>query len=186
MKIVALVGSPRKGGNTDVLLQKALEGAKTQGAETEIIYLNDLTIRGCQACYACKKTGKCVVKDDMVTVYQAINEADAVIFGSPVYFGRFTAQVALVMDRLFAYLKPDFTNSLGENKKFALVVTQNQPDATLYAGLINSTAQVLGRIGFTSGPKALVGTGLNVVGLALEKEDYLQGAFAIGTELASH
>ena len=168
------------------MLQKALEGAKAQGAETTLLYLNELTIRGCQACYACKKTGECVVNDDMKQIYQLINEADGIILGSPVYFGRFTAQVSPFMDRLFAYLKPDFTNSLGAGKKFALVSTQNQPDVTLYAGLINSTAQVLTRIGFEPGPKPLVGTGLGVAGIALEKEDYLQAAFAIGKELASH
>jgi multimeric flavodoxin WrbA len=185
MKIVGLIGSPRKNGNTDVLVQKALEGAKAQGAETTLFYLNELNIRGCQACYACKKTGHCVVNDDMAEIYRVINEADGIILGSPVYFGRFTAQVSLFMDRLFAYLKPDFTNSLGAGKKIALVFTQNQPNANLYEGLINSTAQVLTRIGFESGPNPLVGTGLGAAGIALEKEEYVQAALDIGTELAS-
>lgn len=185
MKIVGLVGSPRKEGNTDTLLQKALEGAKSQGAETTILYLNELNIRGCQACYACKKTGHCVVDDDMKKVYETINESDGIILGSPVYFGRLTAQTALFMDRLYAYLKPDFTNSLAAGKKITLVFTQNQPDANLYAGLVNSTAQVLTRIGFETGPKPLVGTGLGSVGAALEKEEYLQSAFALGKELVN-
>ncbi|HWR40350.1 MAG TPA: flavodoxin family protein [Patescibacteria group bacterium] len=185
MKVIALVGSPRKNGNTDTLLQKALEGAKAQGAATEIFYLNELNIRGCQACYGCKKTGKCVVSDDLVKVFAAIDEADGVILGSPIYFGRFTAQSALFLDRLFSYIRPDFTTSLGSGKKYGLVFTQGQPDAELYTGTVNATAAVLERIGFQAGPKPLVGTGLREPGLAGENPEYLQAALAIGKELAS-
>jgi multimeric flavodoxin WrbA len=185
MKIVGLVGSPRKNGNTDALLQKAMQGAKAQGAETTLFYLNDLNLRGCQACYTCKKTGKCAVNDDMTGIYRAIDEADAVIIGSPIYFGRFTSQLAPVMDRLFAYLKPDFTSSLAKGKKFGLVFTYNQPDPTLYSACINSVAQVFGRLGFEAGPKPLVRAGLGDPDAALKNEQYLQAAFALGKELAS-
>jgi multimeric flavodoxin WrbA len=185
MKIVGLVGSPRKNGNTDTLLQKAMEGAKSLGAETTLFYLNDLNLRGCQACYACKKTGKCAVKDDMTNIYQAIDEADAVIIGSPIYFGRFTAQLGLVMDRLFAYLRPDFTSSLAKGKKYALVFTHNQPDPALYKPCIAAVDQVLGRLGFESGPKPLVGAALGDAGAAINNNQYLQAAFAMGKELAN-
>ena len=185
MKVVALVGSPRKGGNTDILLQKALEGAKDQGAQTQIFYLNDLHIRGCQACYTCKKTGECAVEDDLTQVYQALNEADGVILGSPIYFGRFTAQTALFMDRLYAYLRPDFTSSFPKGKKLALVFTQNQADPSLFAGTVHSTAQVLKRIGFADEPRILVGSQLGEVGAALKNEKYLESAFSIGQQLAS-
>jgi len=183
MKIIGLVGSPRKNGNTDVLLQKALEGAKAQGSETELFYLNDLAIRGCQACYGCKTTGKCVVKDDLTEVFAAIDAADGVILGSPVYFGRFTAQTALFMDRLYGYLKGDSTSSLKPGKKFALVFTQGQPDASLYTSTIEATARVLTRIGFAAGSEPLVGSGLREIGIARENEQLLQKAYAIGQEL---
>ncbi len=185
MKIVALVGSPRKGGNTDTLLQKVVEGFKSLGGEADTFYLNDLNLRGCQACYSCKKTGKCVVKDDTARIFQAIDAADAVVIGSPVYFGRFTAQLALVMDRLFAYLKPDFTSSLAPGKKYGVVFTQNQPDPALYTNTVNSLAQVLDRIGFEAGPAPLVGTGLGAPDAAARNNHYLQAAFALGKELAN-
>jgi len=185
MKIVGLIGSPRKNCNTDMLVQKAMEGAKTLGAETILFYPNDLHIRGCQACYACKKTGTCAVKDDMTGIYRAIDEADSIIIGSPIYFGRFTAQLAPVMDRLFAYLRPDFTSSLAKGKRAGLVFTYNQPDPTLYLTCINSMAQVLGRLGFEAGPKPLVGAGFGARDAELRKEQYLQAAFALGKELAS-
>jgi multimeric flavodoxin WrbA len=184
MKIIGLVGSPRKNGNTDILLQKALEGAAAQGSDTAIYYLNEENIRGCQACGGCKKVGKCVVVDGLTETFTAIDEADAIILGSPIYFSRFTAQTALFMDRLFGYLKPDFSSSLGKGKKYALIFTQNQPDSGTYATTINATAQELELIGFTSGPKPLVGTGLPNAGMVRENKLLLQNAYDIGQELA--
>lgn len=184
MKIIGLVGSPRKNGNTAVLVQKALEGAKAQGSEAELFYLNELVIRGCQACYGCKKAGKCVINDDLTRVFEAINTADGIVLGSPIYFGRFTAQTALLMDRLFGYIQADFTSNLKAGKKFALIFTQGQPDAGLYDNTIQATAQVLARVGFVAGPKPLVGSGLGEAGSVRENEQFLQGAYAIGQELA--
>ncbi|NIR16562.1 MAG: flavodoxin family protein, partial [Desulfobacterales bacterium] len=69
MKALGIYGSPRKGGNTDQLLDKVLEGAKSGGAETSSVYARDLDMSGCIECGGCDKTGKCVVKDDMQDVY---------------------------------------------------------------------------------------------------------------------
>jgi multimeric flavodoxin WrbA len=184
MKIIGLVGSPRKDGNIDILLQKALEGAKAQGNTTAIYYLNDKNIHGCQACGGCKKAGKCIVEDGLTEIFSAINEADSVIIGSPIYFGRFTSQTAQFMDRLFGYLKPDFSSSLSKGKKFALIFTQTQPDSETYKNTIAATAQQLERIGFTSGPKPLVGTGLPNAGMARENKQLLEAAYNLGQELA--
>lgn len=186
MKIIGLVGSPRKGGNTDVLLQKALEGAKSKGSDTAIYYLNEGDIHGCQACGGCKKTGKCVVKDDLTEIFTAIDEADGIILGSPIYFGRFTAQTALFMDRLFSYLKPDFSSGLGKGKKYALVFSQNQSDSNKYANTIKAAAQELEIIGFGKGPQPLVGTGLPTAGMVRDNAQLLQKAYDIGQELVCH
>lgn len=184
MKIIGLVGSPRKNGNIDVLLQKALAGAEAQGSETAIYYLNEENIRGCQACGGCKKVGKCVVEDGLTEIFTAIDAADGVILGSPIYFGRFTAQTALFMDRLFGYLKPDFSSSLAKGKKYALIFTQNQPDSGTYTNTIKAAAQELELIGFTSDIKPLVGTGLPNAGMVRENKQLLQAAYAIGQDLA--
>lgn len=185
MKVIGLVGSPRTGGNTDILVQKVLAGAREQGAESEIFYLNDLTIRGCQACLSCKKTGKCAVNDDLTPIYEALNEADGIVVGSPIYFGRFTAQVAPFLDRLYAYIKSDSTTSLKSGIKFSLVFTQGNPDAALYESTISSVDKVLTRIGFIPGPKAVVGAGLREISAANAEEQYLQQAFASGQQLVS-
>ena len=89
-KVIGFNGSPRKGWNTYQLVQSALEGARSAGAETKFYQLYDLKIRGCQGCMLCKKdekhAGKCVIKDDLTPILKEIQEADAVIFGSPIYF----------------------------------------------------------------------------------------------------
>jgi multimeric flavodoxin WrbA len=111
MKVIAINGSPRKGWNTDTLLNKALEGAASKGAETELIHLYDLNYKGCISCFACKITdgkshGKCPIKDDLKEIFKKIEEADALILGSPIYWGRVTGEMAAFLDRLlFQYIE---------------------------------------------------------------------------------
>ena len=110
MKIIAFNGSPRKEWNTATLLKKALEGASSAGAETELINLYDLKYQGCISCFACKKKdgasyGKCVVNDELKPVFKKIEEADAVIFGSPIYLGSISGEMQSFIERLvFPYL----------------------------------------------------------------------------------
>lgn len=105
MKVLAFNGSPRKNWNTAILLNKALEGASSQGAETELIHLYDLNYKGCISCFACKTKGgksygKCPIPDDLAPIFKKVEEADAVILGSPVYLGRITGEMASFLDRL--------------------------------------------------------------------------------------
>ena len=105
MKVLAINGSPRKNWNTATLLHKALEGAASRGAETEIIHLNDLTFKGCQSCFACKTIGsksygKCATKDDLTPILDRIKDADALILGSPVYLGAATGIMRSFLERL--------------------------------------------------------------------------------------
>jgi multimeric flavodoxin WrbA len=110
MKIIAFNGSPRKEWNTATLLKKALEGASSQGAKTELIHLYDLNYKGCISCFACKEKagksyGRCMVRDDLKPIFKKIEIADAVIFGSPIYLGNITGQMQSFLERLvFPYL----------------------------------------------------------------------------------
>jgi len=99
MKVLGIYGSPRKGGNTDQLLDKALEGARSAGAEIRTVYVRDLKMCGCIECGGCDKTGKCVVEDDMQTVYPLLEEADVIFLASPIFFYSVTAQVKALIDR---------------------------------------------------------------------------------------
>jgi len=110
MKIIAFNGSPRKKWNTATLLEKVLEGAESQGAETEIVHLYDLNFKGCKSCFSCKTNGsksygKCAVKDDLTPILERIEDFDAIILGSPIYLGTVTGEMRLLIERLvFPYL----------------------------------------------------------------------------------
>ncbi len=105
MKVMASNGSPRKNGNTATLLNKALEGASSQGAETELINLYDLNYKGCMSCFSCrlkegKSYGKCAVQDELAPIFERVTKADALMFGSPVYSGTATAEIRAFLERL--------------------------------------------------------------------------------------
>ncbi|MFC2039245.1 flavodoxin family protein [Chloroflexota bacterium] len=104
MKILGIVCSPRKGGNTEILVKEALEAARQAGSETELILVADNIIAPCDGCGTCRKDGVCRIRDDMQTIYQQLESADGVIFGTPVYFLNMTAQAKAVMDRTSALL----------------------------------------------------------------------------------
>lgn len=97
--VVGIQGSPRAEGNSGLLLDAALQGAAEAGATTLKIHLNDLNIRPCQGCGGCEKTGRCVIRDDMDTVYAALENMDELVLASPVYFGGVTAQTKAMIDR---------------------------------------------------------------------------------------
>jgi multimeric flavodoxin WrbA len=99
LKVVGLVSSPRKEMNTDTLVTKALEGAQSIGAEIEKIYLNDLEIKPCQACDRFPAPDYCFYRDGMEKIYDVLETADALVIGTPAYFGSFSAQLKLLIDR---------------------------------------------------------------------------------------
>ncbi len=105
LRVAGLVASPWKGMNTDTLVTKILDGAKSIGARVEKIYLNDLKIIPCQACKTDPFPKYCYYLDGMEKIYEILSNADTIIIGSPAYFGTFSAQLKLVIDR---------SNCLGE------------------------------------------------------------------------
>jgi len=107
MKILGIVCSPRKEGNTEILVREALAGAAEKGAETELLHLADLKISPCTACEACSETGECIIEDDMKEIYPKLLSADGIIIGTPVYFWTVSAQAKLLMDRTYAKLGGD-------------------------------------------------------------------------------
>jgi len=153
MKIVSLLGSPRRKGNSATLANHLLKTAEELGAEIESFELNRLTYRGCQACCACKK-GKeyCVLNDDLSAVLTAVQEADAVVLASPVYYGEITAQLKGFIDRTYSFLLPDYlTNpkpSRFSPKKLVFVLVQGHPDEALFADIFPRYEQFLKWMGF--------------------------------------
>lgn len=113
-KVIAINGSPRKNGSTAILLQNTLDGAKSQGAETEFVHLIDLKYQGCISCFACKRKntkyiGKCALSDDLSPILEKAMAADAVVLGSPIYVGDITGLMRSFMER-FAFMNISYSN----------------------------------------------------------------------------
>jgi multimeric flavodoxin WrbA len=138
-KTIAVNGSPRKKWNTAILLEKALEGASSASAETELIHLYDLDFKGCISCFACKTRegksyGKCAVNDDLTPVFQEIEKAEVVVLGSLIYFGAVTGEMRSFLERwLFPYLtytNPPQTLFLGKIRT-GFIYTMNMDEDEL-------------------------------------------------------
>ena len=134
MKLLAINGSPRKAMNTGSLLEQVVEGARSAGAEAELVHLRDLfPYKGCISCFHCKDPagkhyGRCVIKDDLTPLLDKAHEADALVLGSPFYFGTETSLMRACMERLFFqyYLYLAKKPPLSPRKKAtALVYTMN-------------------------------------------------------------
>ena len=133
MNVIGINGSPRKQWNTATLVGKALEGAASLGAATELFHLYDLDFKGCISCFACKTRGgksygKCVLRDGLATILEKIAAADALVIGSPIYFGTVTGETRSFLERLlFPYLTYTVPYGTLFPKKFraGLIYTMN-------------------------------------------------------------
>ena len=103
MKVLGVLGSPRMGGNREILLERGLAGAREAGAEVEKIILSHHKISGCLDCEKCNETGICVIKDEMLTIHKKILEADAILHSVPLYFWAMTSQMKAYLDRWCAF-----------------------------------------------------------------------------------
>jgi len=147
-KIIALNGSPREKGSTAALVNEIFKAAGERGAEVKSYYLNGMNIKGCQSCYACKAHGRCVLKDDMQEVYDEITSASGIVFATPVYMWQMTGQLKIAMDRLYPFLKPDYSSYLTPGKKFLLAVTQGQPETSMFHPYFENMGKTLSFLGF--------------------------------------
>ncbi len=141
MSIVAIVSSPRKNANTDTLVTAAAEGAKENGKDVQIFHLNVLRDkRGCQGCNSCKANGgKCVTRDDLTAVLDAVRDSEGVILSSPVYFGEACGQYRMLEDRFYGFLTADFGASFAPGKKVAVITTAGTAGADKLADKMEGT-----------------------------------------------
>jgi multimeric flavodoxin WrbA len=115
MVVLGIYGSPRKGGNTDLMMDAFLEGAARAGAELRRFYVRDLSISGCLECAYCDKKGECVQEDDMSTIYPMIESVPRIVVASPIFFYGVTGQLKLLIDRSQAsYMKKELRRKAGK------------------------------------------------------------------------
>ena len=148
LKAIGIVGSPRKNGNVDTLVQAVLGGAEQAGYQTKKYSLNEMKYSGCQACDYCKSHDRCRQKDDLTGLLQDMAEADAVVFGSPIYFFQFTGQFRLMEDRMYSLIDAGFNSRLRPGKKAVIVTSQGDPNPKSYEKAANEFADVLKLLGF--------------------------------------
>jgi multimeric flavodoxin WrbA len=191
MKVLGIIGSPRKNGNTDILVSQILKGVESGGEVGEKIYLDDFQIKACKACLGCQNTGDCIIKDDFHIILNKIKRAHRIIIGSPIYGGTVTAQTKLLIDRVNAsqVVKsctstgvPKFSNRLkGEKMGVVVCVGDTSP-----IKILNQTIRIMEAFLRVLGVNVIYKIYKNRVsekGDILKYPDILKNAFTMGTLL---
>lgn len=143
MKVLGILGSPRVGGNSDILLEQALAGAKDAGGEVEKIILSKKKISGCLDCGKCNETGVCIIKDDMQEIHKKILEADVVIHSVPVYFWAMTSQMKAYLDRWCAFFDAQWRmhkayRPMMKVKRIGLITVCGDPNVSTADPIVHS------------------------------------------------
>lgn len=136
IKLLGIVGSPRKGGNTEIIMMEALKAGEQEGAETELIRLVDFSLEPCDGCRSCFETKSCAIKDDVEKIFKKMAEADGIIVGSPVYFYNVNAQTKTFIDRV-GYLHIARGRTAFRNKVGGAIVVARR------SGLTDALSQIL-------------------------------------------
>jgi multimeric flavodoxin WrbA len=186
MKVLGIWGSPRRGGNTAILLDAFLEGAAQGGAAVEKVALRDLKISPCLEIYHCFKDGTCPIKDDMQTLYPKLLTADVVALASPIFFYGLSAQVKAMIDRTQAHwskryvLKQDFP---GPQRQGVLLCAGATRGKLVFVGARLTAKYFFDAINVTYAAEILV-RGVDEKGAIEEKPEVLEAARDLGRRLA--
>lgn len=158
MRVIAVNGSPRKSWNTAALLQKALDGAASMGAQTELIHLYSLNYKGCVSCFACKRKGgvlgHCAMRDGLSAVLEKIIRCDVLLLGTPIYFGNITGEMLSFLERLlFSSMtyntghRSTFPGKLSSAFFYTMNVSAEEMELNGYPALFEHYRTLLGRLG---------------------------------------
>jgi len=182
-KVLILLGSPRKNGNSGIMAMHIGKAAEAMGAHVESLYIQEMDIKPCKACWACQKpdSGECVVKDDMQSVYPKLVEADAWVIATPVHWFNMSTQTKLWMDRCFALAR------YGENpfkKKIGIAITYGDTDP-FASGAVNAIRCFQDSFKYVGAKIAgiVYGSALNA-GDIQKNEEVLKAAEELGRKLA--
>lgn len=188
MKVLGVMGSPRSQGNTELLLDKALEGAREAGAEIEKVFVSKLKISPCLEIHACLEDGNCAIKDDMQLLYKKLLKADHVVFASPIFFYGITSQAKAIVDRCQALWVRRYVLGMGKEDKrerrgvfISVGATQGEK---LFDGAVLTVKYFFDAIGVKYAGDLLV-RGVANKGQIEERPTALQDAFCLGQELVS-
>ncbi len=148
MRVLGVYGSPRRDGNTDLLLNQFLKGANESGHKIERIYVRELKILPCLACGECEKTGRCIISDDMDIIYKAFINTECLVLTSPIYFYSVTAQIKTLIDRCQAlWYKRKISNNNNFRPAFFISVAGTK-GKRVFEGAMLTVRCFLNAIGF--------------------------------------
>jgi hypothetical protein len=190
MRVLGIGGSPRKGGNTDILLARFLEGCASQGAETKNLSVCSLNIAGCRHCDGCFAKGMCVIKDDMQMVYQEMEAADRIVIASPVQFMSVSAQLKALIDRCQALwarkyiLKVPPLGDARPRRGFFLSVSGRRTVPNLFEGELVIIKTLFHIIDVKYAGEILL-PGIDAKGDILKYPQFLDQAYAAGQKFVS-
>ncbi len=180
-KILAIVGSPRKGGNTHIIVSKIAEGARAKGAIVDELFLGDITIAECDGCHRCWQGERCSKDDDMRQIYQRINESDAIIFGTPVYWYGPTGLMKMLVDR-FVYFNCEENRPRIRGKRAVIAVPFEEEDRGTAGLVVEFFERSLAYLEMELVGKIIV-PGVGKKGDVLQKPESLKEAYALGENL---
>ena len=181
-RILAVVGSPRRNGNTHILVSKIVEGARSKGAVVDELFLGELTIRECDGCHACWKGKECSKNDDMRAIYPAIVQSDVIIFGTPVYWYGPTALMKAFIDRFVYFNCPENRQKI-KGLSAALAVPFEENDLDTAGGVVEFFQKSLTYLEIKLLDQIIV-PGVGEKGAIHRKPQSLQQAYDLGQKLA--
>lgn len=187
VKVLAIQGSPRKGGNTDILIDEAIRGARDEGVEAQKVVLADLKISPCLEIYACKKEGVCAINDDMQGLYQPLDDFPRVILASPIFFYNVSATAKAFIDRCQArWVRRYLLNKTVESplqRKGALIAVGATRGKRLFEGVRLTVRYFFDAVDMTFADELLV-RGVDEKGQIRQHPDELREAYELGRRIA--
>jgi len=191
MKVLGLFGSPRKDGNTGLLLEETLRGAATEGAEVERIHLGDVNIIPCKECLKCFQKGQCILLDDMQEIYPKLLKADIIIFASPIFFYGITAWAKALVDRCQALwarkyvLQDQSLGKEGKRRKGFFISVGGTKGQKVFDGAILTVKYFFDVLNADYAGE-LVFRGIDAKGDILKQPEAMKQAFEAGRGLVSN
>ncbi len=181
-KVIGFCGSPKNNSNTEHLLLKVLEGAQNKGAETKWYDIKKLNIANCLGCAGCRRSGKCVIKDDMTELLKEITNSDAVVFASPIYMMQMNVYIKKFIERLWPLMKNDGHSMLKDGTKGLWLFTQGTEEPQAFKAYFDHNELMMGHFGFTPEKTFTVGN-TRAKGDFEKQEKTVKQAIEIGTNL---
>ena len=188
LKIIAIYGSPRRNGNTSLLLQKAVQGAREAGADVEEVVLRDLKMSPCLEIYGCKKDGRCAIKDDFQNVYDQILACKGLMLASPIFFYTVSAHTKILMDRCQSFWVKKYWieetpfGILDAKRKGLFISVGATKGKRLFEG-VRLTVKYCFETFDAELWRALLYRGLDFEGEVLKHPEYVEEAYQAGKEL---